>query len=228
MAEDALDRALRRLPYAAVKWPSKTTQEDWAKLTNAKEPLVHGVFGFVDGKKYRVQRPSNVDLQNAQYNGWLHCAFVTVCLCFGVDGTIIWARHNCPGSWNDGEMSRSLEARMADDRRVAPGMKDASDSAFPVAGRCAGRIITPLKEGDLERHPHSRRAALHTIKDCITSLRQAAECGMGAAGKVYRQLMLPLPYNPVVRGQRLSNIFRLYNFRVRRTGLSQIKTVFGA
>ncbi|KAF0685710.1 Aste57867_22457 [Aphanomyces stellatus] len=43
-AEDALDRALRRLPDAAVKWPSKTTQEDWAKLTNAKEPHVHGVY----------------------------------------------------------------------------------------------------------------------------------------------------------------------------------------
>ncbi|KAF0701683.1 Aste57867_7904 [Aphanomyces stellatus] len=200
MAEDALDRAFRRLPDAAVKWPSKTTQEDWAKLTNAKEPLVHGVFGFVDGKNYRVQSLSNVDLQNAQYDCWLHCVFVTVCLCFGVDGTIIWARHNCPGSWNDGAMSRSLQARMADDRRVAPGIKVASDSAFPVAGRCAGRIITPLKECDLERHPHSQRAALHTMSDCITSLRQAVEWEMGDAGNVYRQLMHPLTYNPVVRG----------------------------
>ena len=33
--------------------------------------------------------------------GWLHCVFVTGVLLFGVDGTICWARHNCPGSWND-------------------------------------------------------------------------------------------------------------------------------
>ncbi|ETV66262.1 hypothetical protein H257_17231 [Aphanomyces astaci] len=158
-AEVALDRALSRMQDAAVRWPSKALQRDWAVLTNAKEPLVEGVFAFVDGKNYRVQSPSNADLQNAHYNG---------------------------------------------------------------------RIITPLKEGDLDRNPPRDRLALQTMSDCITSLRQAAEWGMGATGKVYRQLLLLLPYNPLVRGRRLSNMFQLYNLRVRRTGLSQIKNVFGA
>ncbi|KAF0712305.1 hypothetical protein AaE_012062 [Aphanomyces astaci] len=203
-----------RVCDAAVRWPSKALQRDWAVLTNAKEPLVEGVFAFVDGKNCRVQSPSNADLQNAHYNGWLHCVYVTGCLCFGVDGTLIWARHNCPGSWIDGEVSRHIQAHVSDELFVAPGMKIASDSAFPVSGRCSGRIITPLKEDDLDRNPPRDR--------------QAAEWGMGATGKVYRQLLLPLPYNPLVRGRRLSNMFQLYNFRVRRTGLSQIKNVFGA
>ncbi|ETV81263.1 hypothetical protein H257_05825 [Aphanomyces astaci] len=207
-AERALGRSLNRIADAAVRWPTTRQQQHWPTLTNAKEPLVEGVFAFVDG--------------------WLHSVFVTGCLCLGVVGTIIWARHNCPGSWNDGEVSRQLQARLADGRYAGVGMKVASDSAFPVAGPCAGRIITPLKQSDLERQPPANRLALQTMSDCITSLREAAEWGMGATGKVYRQLMLPLPYNPVLRGQRLSNMFRLYNFRVRRTGLSQIKNVFSA
>jgi hypothetical protein len=69
---------------------------------------------------------------------------------------------------------------------------------------------------------------MQAMSDSIPSLRQAAEWGMGEACKVYRQLMLPLPFNPQIRAKRLTNIFQLYNFRVRRTGISQIKTVFNA
>ena len=147
-------------------------------------------------------------------------------LCYAVDGTMIWGRHNCPGSWNDGEMSRGLQDILANPNLCAPGKKIASDSAFPINGRCAGRIITPIKEGDLDRVAPDCRLGLQAMSDSITSLRQAAEWGMGAAVKVYRQLALPLPYNPHVRGRRLVNIFRLYNFRVRRTGISEIKNVF--
>ncbi|ETV69601.1 hypothetical protein H257_14740 [Aphanomyces astaci] len=45
------------------------------------------------------------------------------------------------------------------------------------------------------------------MSDSITSLRQAAEWGMGSAVKVYRQLDLKLPYDPTLRGRRLQNIF---------------------
>ncbi|KAF0712318.1 hypothetical protein As57867_004857, partial [Aphanomyces stellatus] len=58
-AEEALERSLRRMPDAAVRWPSVQQQQRWSELTNAKEPLVEGVFAFVDGKNYRVQAPSN-------------------------------------------------------------------------------------------------------------------------------------------------------------------------
>lgn len=138
---------------------------------------------------------------------------------------MIWGRHNCPGSWNDGEMSRALQERLDDPRRGGPGMKIASDSAFPVSGRCAGRIVTLIKEGDSDRLPPECRLGMQAMSDSITSLRQAAEWGMGSSVKVYRQLALPLPYNPGVRGRRLVNIFKLYNYRVRRTGISQIKNV---
>ncbi|ETV65885.1 hypothetical protein H257_17526 [Aphanomyces astaci] len=74
--------------------------------------------------------------------------------------------------------------------------------------------VTPLMEGDIDRYPVECRLGLQTMSDCITSLRQAAEWGMGVSRfRVYRQLLLPLPYNPLKRRTRLDNIFRLYNFR---------------
>ncbi|ETV90189.1 hypothetical protein H310_14987 [Aphanomyces invadans] len=115
---------------------------------------------------------------------WLHSVFVTGVLCFGLDGTILCGRHNCPGSWNDGEMSRRLQEMLADDIRVAHGMKLASDSAFPVGGLALGRIVTPLKQGDLDRYPTGCRLGLQTMSHCITSLRLAAEWGMVAVPKV--------------------------------------------
>jgi len=68
-AEVALGEALNVISDAAVKWPSIPLQQRWAQLTNEREPLVEGVFAFVDGKNFRVQQPSDADLQNAMYNG---------------------------------------------------------------------------------------------------------------------------------------------------------------
>ncbi|ETV63510.1 hypothetical protein H257_19566, partial [Aphanomyces astaci] len=190
------------------------------------EPLIDGVFSFVDGKNLRMQEPSSTDLQNAMYNGWLLSVFVTGGLCFGLDGTLVWGRHNFPGSWSDGEMSRRLQEILADPTKIGVGMKVASDSAFPVSGRCAGRIVTPLKKWDLERHPPACRLGLKVMSD-ITSLRQATVWGMGAVSKVYRQLLLPLLYIPSLRAMLLDSMFKLYKIRVRRTWISQIKNVFG-
>jgi hypothetical protein len=71
-AENALHLALQCIPAARVTFPSRQQQRHWAKLTNAKEPDVSGVFGFVDGKNLRVQEPTSIDLQNAHYNGLLY------------------------------------------------------------------------------------------------------------------------------------------------------------
>ena len=80
-------------------------QRRWGDLVTRKEPLLTKKWGFIDGKKYRVQKPSDSELQNSMYNGWLHQTFVTGVMCFGADGTIVWGRHNFSGSWNDGDMS---------------------------------------------------------------------------------------------------------------------------
>jgi hypothetical protein len=224
-AERALLKALRVLPDAKVVYPSKAKQIQWSRLTEAKEPRVKGVWGFIDGKNYRVQAPTDSELQNASYNGWLHSVLVTGTFCW-VDGTIVWGRHNCPGSWNDGETSRQFQLKLNDPSITVPGTGVAADSAFPVLGGDCGKVVTPLKTGDLERAAPELRTGMVVLSNAVTSLRQAAEWGMGAPSKCYRILMLPLPFDKDKRGQLLEVVMRLYNFRTRQTGISQIRNVF--
>ena len=191
-----------------------------------KETIVKGRWGFIDGKNYYVQEPSNAFVQNCHYNGWLHTVLVTGTACFSVDGVIIWAKVNFYGSWNDGEMSRAFRDKLSDPARNFDGHGVLSDSAFPVSKEMFGRIITPLKEGDLQRAHVNARPALIRLSSSITSMRQAAEWGMGAVSKVYRILLTKLSYDQQKRGRLLTVTHKLYNYRVRTTGISQIKNYF--
>lgn len=225
-AELALNKSLQRLTLAKIKWPSKAEQRAYAARIEAKYPNIKGRFGFVDGKNFRVQEPSDTDTQNALYNGWLHSVLITGVLCFSVDGLIIWAKHNCVGSWNDGDMSRELQEKLLCADLCEEDHGIVADTAFPVSKGLRGKIISPLKENELERAHPLAQAALLSLSNSITSLRQACEWGVGSIEKVWRQLLRPLPYNPGLRRIRLTNLFRLWNFRVRTTGISQIRNVF--
>lgn len=225
-AESALEVILPHIEDAQIRWPTIAEQRRFAELLEAKEPLVVRKFGFVDGKNFRVKQPSDVELQNAQYNGWLHSVLVTGTLLFGPDGCILWVRHNAPGSWNDSETSATLMEKLLDESITDQDLGIVSDTAFVCSNQMANRVVSPLKEEEIERFPPAQRAAAATISSAITSLRQSAEWGMGAVEKPFRRLQVPLPLDKMLRGRRLINIFRLFNFRVRRTQISQIRTVF--
>lgn len=225
-AEIALEKALCKMREARIVWPTLVEQVVMADKVQAKEPLLCGRWGFVDGKNYPVQEPSNSDMQNAMFNGWLHAVLITNCLLFAVDGTIAWCKLNFYGSWNDGEMSRSLRALL---RRPDINVDEygvTSDTAFPVLGDMFTRIVTPMKDGDIEKLPLDIRYIARQISNSITSIRQAAEWGMGAVEKVYSILLLKLPYHQKRRARLLKVIHLLYNYRVRTTGISQIKNYF--
>ncbi|EGZ04590.1 hypothetical protein PHYSODRAFT_536076 [Phytophthora sojae] len=226
-AEDALTAVLRGFAPARIVWPTFARQKALARLVAAKQPMLQFTWGFLDGKNYKVQQPQDRDIQNAQYNGWLHGVFVTGTLCFSADGLIVWAKHNCPGSWNDGDTSLEFRRKLVsaelnpDDRYGV-----VADSAFPCSGDMIGRIMTPLKDGDASRLVPSVRAAAKALSGAITSIRQSAEWGMGSIEKVYHRLLMPLPYDRSKRQQRLDNIFRLTNYRVRAVSISEIRTTF--
>lgn len=225
-AEFALFQALPTLKHARIRWPSFEEQRQWARFIEDREPLVGKRFGFIDGKNYPVARPGDDNKQNSYYNGWLHRHFATSCICFGVDGRIIWMKLNCPGSWNDGEMSRSFREKLMNPLKTLDDYGVVADSAFPVAGPMLRRIVTPLKEGDLDRCDPSLRAEITAKSSAITSIRQAAEWGVGSVEKCFRRILLSLPFDDEVRRVRLENIHRLHNFRVGEMGSSQIRAVF--
>ena len=95
--------------------------------------------------------------------------------CTGVDGTIIWGKHNCVGSWNDGDMSCDLYEKLMDEASTEISSGIVSDTAFPVGKDLLGKIISPLKEGELERAHPLAQPALIILSASITSLRQACE-----------------------------------------------------
>jgi hypothetical protein len=176
-AEAALELALAEIPDAAIRWPSETEQKMWAGWITTKEPVITKKFGFIDGKNYRVQEPTHSNLQNAMYNSWLHSVFVTSTVAFGADGCIIWMKHNCPGSWNDGETSRGFQEMLQDARLTLQDHGVLADSAFPVSGEMSRRIVTPLKQGDLARAimQGGNKADIIIVNNAIISIRQAAE-----------------------------------------------------
>ncbi|ETI33759.1 hypothetical protein F443_19591 [Phytophthora nicotianae P1569] len=226
-AEMALSRALAGFASARIAWPSLTRQKALSKLISMQQPLVSFTWGVLDGINYRIQRPSNTDIQNAHYNGWLHDVFVTGILRFSADGLIVWAKQICPGSWNDGGMSLEFQRRLMDPQLNPDFLFGVvAESAFPCADEMTGRILTPLKEGDLNRLLLSVREVAKLLSAAITSIHQAAEWGMGSIEKVYHRLLLPLPYNQDLRQRRLDNLFRLANYRVRSVGISEMRTAF--
>jgi hypothetical protein len=123
-------------------------------------------------------------------------------------------------------MSAKFRDKLLDPNKTAAGTGVVADSAFPVSGEMIGLIITPLKAGDLARASPELRDILEYRSEQITSLRQAAEWGMGSAEKCFRILTRPLPFNQETRGRRLRTVYRLYNYRVRTTGISQIRNSF--
>ncbi|ETP40707.1 hypothetical protein F442_12028 [Phytophthora nicotianae P10297] len=138
-AENALAAALKGYSPARIAWPSPARQVELAGLVESREPLLKHTFGFIDGKNLRVKEPSNADLQNAIYNGWLHAVFVTSTICFAADGCIIWSRHNCPGSWNDADTSLIFRKKLVDPNFCPDArMNVVSDSAFPCSTELTG------------------------------------------------------------------------------------------
>jgi len=100
-----------------------------------------------------------------------------------------------------------------------------SDTAFPVSGPLQGRIVTPLKEYELENVAPDLRGYIQSLSTVLTRCRQACEWGMGGPCKVYRHLAIPLPVNKDLRQLRLDNIHRLYNYRVRNMNISESFTI---
>ena len=58
LAEEALDRSLSDLSEAKICWPTLDLQRVWGLAVKHKRPLLYGGWGFVDGKNYKVRKPS--------------------------------------------------------------------------------------------------------------------------------------------------------------------------
>lgn len=86
-ALDILLYTVRRMREARVAWPHGDEFEVYAQLVQARHPHLFGAFGSIDGLNLPCQTSSDIEIENATYNGWLHEHFISSVLVFSPKGT---------------------------------------------------------------------------------------------------------------------------------------------
>ena len=76
--------------------------------------------------------------------------------------------------------SRNFREKLRSKYNALPGYGVVGDTAFPVSGDMLGHIVTPLKEGDLQRAmlQGGNAREIAATNAVIVSVRQAAEWGV--------------------------------------------------
>jgi hypothetical protein len=79
---------LRNIPDANIVWPKDLHEftELNTLITNRHDRLT-GAFGSIDGLKLPLQTSSDIDIENATFNGWLQEHFISSVLVFSPKGS---------------------------------------------------------------------------------------------------------------------------------------------
>lgn len=209
-----------------IAWPTEEEMADMSDHMQLYAPALTNVFGFVDGVYFRCNDPADSDTQNAYYNGWKSCCSLTNVIVFGTDGTVLWVHYNLPGSWHDSRLARPLYDRLLDLAQTPAHYALVADTAFPRKDpQLRNKIITPLKVGDVYAANLSIRAQ-QTYNTEVIRARQGVEWGMHSLQSAFARLHVTLPFDPPYTSCLLRLIFHLFNLRVRRVQLNQIRTVY--
>ncbi|TYZ65063.1 hypothetical protein PybrP1_011131 [[Pythium] brassicae (nom. inval.)] len=107
------------------------------------------------------------------------------------------------------ETRRQLYLKLCNERLTVSGTDATANTAFPVLKGTCGKIVTPLKQGDLERIHTDVQLVVTALSNAVTSLGQAAELEMGVPSKCDRASELSLSPSPATRARCLVNIYRL-------------------
>ena len=224
-----LQATLRCMKDAAIAWPSRNRCEKYADMIKRRHPLVTDAIGFVDGCHLPVATSSDLDIQNAFYNGWCSAHFTSNLFVFAPDGTIIHATLNAPGSWHDAVVARDLYHALL--TKTENPFYVIGDTAFPTNKALEGKIRTPPKS-NFNSWPNDMVQCYDMIKffEQLVSARQAAEWGMRCLQGSFGRLRMPMPagagLDSVYRYRLLEVCSRLHNVRTRCEGINQIKTVY--
>lgn len=82
-------KVLKEMPSATITWPHGHEFLELSSYVSARHPLLDGVFGSIDGLNLPCQVSSNIEMENATYNGWLHSHFVSSVIVFSSKGSCL-------------------------------------------------------------------------------------------------------------------------------------------
>jgi hypothetical protein len=89
-AMEILLQTLRITADARVTWFHKQSEfQAHNDLVRQRHPLLTGAFASIDGLNIPVQTSSDIDIENATYNGWLSEHFISCVLVFSASGACI-------------------------------------------------------------------------------------------------------------------------------------------
>jgi hypothetical protein len=89
-----------------------------------------------------------------------------------------------------------------------------------------GKIVAPLKSGELDRIPRKEWTAQIHFHHTITTIRQAAEWANATLKGPFRRLHNKLPVKASTRKELFDLAVHMHQLRTRRIGLNQIKTFY--
>ena len=214
-------RCLQDDPDAAVKIPTDEVIVQLKAIVKQRHDLLEDVFAVCDGCKLYFESCANLDEQSMYYNGWKCSHFITNLFVFSVDGRCIISVTNAPGSVHDSTLAEWGGVYDAlEDVYNRTGAKCCVDSAFTSSNN-----EYLIKSAQNYNSVNSSHELLKM--DQATSMRQAAEWGMRAIQGAFPRLVERIQYEE--NGERnifLSLVPLLYNFRLARVGLNQIRNVY--
>lgn len=85
-ARTILLRVLQQLSDARITWPRGEEFLELSSYVSARHPLLDGVFGSIDGLNLPCQVSTDIEVENATYNGWKHAHFISCVIVFNSKG----------------------------------------------------------------------------------------------------------------------------------------------
>jgi len=224
-------------PDFEIRWPTVEEMRASAALLQRNRELgrlLKGVFSITDGARMPCAIHGDPFLENAYFEGYTQLHEATNVFVWNFFGEVIHAGINFPGSWHDSKVAAhsGLYHPKLDDAMTPPGFAILADSAFPRSTAVLnGKIVRARKANELSGPgavPHSCYiAATEMLLDrAMPSERQSAEWGVRAIKGPFKRITVELPADSYTRYRLLILVAHLYNFRVRRVGLNQIRTVY--
>jgi len=204
---------------AKIALPTDEKIEQLKVIVKAKHPLLSGVFCVADGLKQTFQCHADLNKQSMYCNGWTHDHCIANLFTFSLDGRIVMATINAPGSLHDSQLANwgGFYDTLSDVYDQTGGMC-CVDSAFACVGK-------PFLIQSSQK-PNGNEDAIGLLQMSeATALRQAAEWGMHAIQASFPRMTERIRIEE--NGERrvfLHLMPLLYNFRLTNVGLNQLQS----
>ncbi len=207
---------LSTIPECEVVFPNEFRIKQLAAVMELDFPELRGGFAFVDGTMIKIPHIGSEVEQHAYYCIRKSHHAVNNVFIFGVDGIILAACLNSPGSWHDSEVCR-VGGLYENIRSIPEGYFVIGDSAF--ATKECGTKMKTTRTNSAE--------VVSPFLSALCSARQSVEWGMRAYKSTFRRFSRTLD----VRDHQYRKIVfdvsvLLFNLRTKRVGRNQIRTVW--